>query len=108
MSEFTGRQLAAVFDLNKCLECHTCTLACKLMWTNRSGREYMYWNNVETMPGFGYPKGWRNGTNQTESGAGAGSGRRLQGRYAASGDNRREGQEPGLCDPGREDPGDGG
>lgn len=70
MSEFTGRQLAAVFDLNKCLECHTCTLACKLMWTNRSGREYMYWNNVETMPGFGYPKGWGNETNQTASGEG--------------------------------------
>lgn len=70
MSEFDGRQLISVFDLNKCLECHTCTVACKLMWTNRSGREYMYWNNVESMPGFGYPKGWGSGTNQTADGSG--------------------------------------
>ena len=53
-----GRQLASVFDLNKCIGCHTCTIACKLMWTNRGGREYMYWNNVETKPGKGYPKDW--------------------------------------------------
>ena len=70
MSEFKGKQLVAVFDLNKCLECHTCTVACKLLWTNRSGREYMYWNNVESMPGHGYPKGWGSGTNQTADGAG--------------------------------------
>ena len=69
MSEFKGRQLVAVFDLNKCLECHTCTVACKLLWTNRSGREYMYWNNVESMPGYGYPKGW-GATNQTADGSG--------------------------------------
>ena len=60
MSEFKGRQLVAVFDLNKCLECHTCTVACKLLWTNRTGREYMYWNNVETKPGIGYPRKWEN------------------------------------------------
>ena len=70
MPEFEGRQLAAVFDLNKCLECHTCTVACKLMWTNRSGRDYMYWNSVESMPGYGYPKGWGAGTNQTADGTG--------------------------------------
>ena len=23
------------------------------------GRDYMYWNNVETMPGKGYPKDWQ-------------------------------------------------
>lgn len=27
-------------------------------WTNRSGAEYMYFNNVETKPGIGYPKQW--------------------------------------------------
>jgi len=53
------RQLGYVFDLNKCIGCHTCTMACKQLWTNRSGREYMYWNNVETMPGMGYPKNWQ-------------------------------------------------
>src|SRR4030067_375171 len=52
------RQIAMVIDLNKCLGCQTCTAACKTQWTNRNGREYMYWNNVETMPGKGYPKNW--------------------------------------------------
>ena len=52
------RQLAMVMDLNKCIGCQTCTVACKTQWTNRDGREYMYWNNVETRPGAGYPKGW--------------------------------------------------
>lgn len=53
------RQLAMVMDLNKCIGCHTCTIACKLQWTNRNGREYMYWNNVETQPGEGYPSGYQ-------------------------------------------------
>ncbi len=52
------RQLAMVMDLNKCIGCQTCTVACKTQWTNRNGREYMYWNNVETHPGAGYPKNW--------------------------------------------------
>ncbi len=54
----TSRQLAMVMDLNKCIGCQTCTVACKTQWTNRNGREYMYWNNVETRPGDGYPKKW--------------------------------------------------
>jgi dimethylsulfide dehydrogenase subunit beta len=54
----TTRQLAMVMDLNKCIGCQTCTVACKTQWTNRDGRQYMYWNNVETRPGGGYPKGW--------------------------------------------------
>jgi complex iron-sulfur molybdoenzyme family reductase subunit beta len=52
------RQLAMVMDLNKCIGCQTCTTACKTQWTNRNGREYMYWNNVETHPGTGYPRKW--------------------------------------------------
>jgi complex iron-sulfur molybdoenzyme family reductase subunit beta len=47
-----------VMDLNKCIGCQTCTVACKTQWTYRNGREYMYWNNVETRPGSGYPSGW--------------------------------------------------
>jgi DMSO reductase family type II enzyme iron-sulfur subunit len=47
-----------VMDLNKCIGCQTCTTACKTQWTNRNGREYMYWNNVETKPGKGYPNRW--------------------------------------------------
>ena len=53
-----SRQLAMVMDLNKCIGCQTCTVACKTQWTNRNGREYMYWNNVETRPGTGYPRHW--------------------------------------------------
>jgi complex iron-sulfur molybdoenzyme family reductase subunit beta len=52
------RQLAMVMDLNKCIGCQTCTVACKTQWTNRNGREGMYWNNVETKPGQGFPKKW--------------------------------------------------
>ncbi len=52
------RQLAMVMDLNKCIGCQTCTVSCKTQWTNRDGREYMYWNNVETRPGTGYPRNW--------------------------------------------------
>ncbi|MBL8936277.1 MAG: respiratory nitrate reductase subunit beta [Archangium sp.] len=52
------RQLAMVMDLNKCIGCQTCTVACKTQWTNRNGREGMYWNNVETKPGVGFPRGW--------------------------------------------------
>lgn len=54
------RQLSMVLDLNKCIGCHTCSTACKLMWTNRNGREFMYWNNVETQPGLGYPRDYQN------------------------------------------------
>ena len=44
-----------VFHLDKCIGCHTCSLACKNLWTDRPGTEYMWWNNVETKPGTGYP-----------------------------------------------------
>ncbi|MGH9489956.1 MAG: nitrate reductase subunit beta [Terriglobales bacterium] len=48
-------QMAMVFHLDKCIGCHTCSLACKNIWTDRPGTEYMWWNNVETKPGTGYP-----------------------------------------------------
>jgi nitrate reductase beta subunit len=51
-------QYAMVMDLNKCLGCQTCTIACKKLWTDRDGTGYMYWNNVETRPGLGYPRRW--------------------------------------------------
>jgi nitrate reductase beta subunit len=28
------------------------------VWTDRKGAEYMWWNNVETKPGTGYPTAW--------------------------------------------------
>ena len=52
------RQLAMVLDLNKCIGCQTCSMACKRLWTRDEGREYMWWNTVNTMPGQGTPKGW--------------------------------------------------
>ncbi len=51
-------QLATVFHLDKCLGCHTCSVACKNVWTDRRGAEYMWWNNVETKPGCGFPTRW--------------------------------------------------
>src|SRR3990172_10832915 len=53
-------QMGVVFNLDKCLGCNTCTVACKNVWTNREGAKYMFWNNVETKPGIGYPKEWEN------------------------------------------------
>lgn len=53
-------QLAMVMNLDKCLGCHTCSIPCKNVWTNRSGAEYIWYNNVETKPGIGYPKRWEN------------------------------------------------
>jgi nitrate reductase beta subunit len=47
-----------VFHLDKCIGCHTCSIACKNVWTDRRGTEYMWWNNVETKPGTGYPTKW--------------------------------------------------
>ncbi len=51
-------QVAMVLNLDKCLGCHTCSIPCKNVWTNRAGTEYMWFNNVETKPGVGYPKKW--------------------------------------------------
>ena len=51
-------QVSMVFHLDKCIGCHTCSIACKNVWTDRQGTEYMWWNNVETKPGTGYPTTW--------------------------------------------------
>ncbi|HJZ40002.1 MAG TPA: nitrate reductase subunit beta [Bacteroidales bacterium] len=51
-------QISMVFHLDKCIGCHTCSIACKNVWTDRKGAEYMWWNNVETKPGTGYPLKW--------------------------------------------------
>jgi nitrate reductase / nitrite oxidoreductase, beta subunit len=51
-------QVSMVFHLDKCIGCHTCSIACKNIWTDRKGAESMWWNNVETRPGTGYPTRW--------------------------------------------------
>ncbi|OQW90656.1 MAG: dehydrogenase [Beggiatoa sp. IS2] len=52
------KQVAYIFDINKCIECQTCTIACKTCWTSGKGQEAVFWNNVETKPYGGYPIGW--------------------------------------------------
>src|SRR6187431_244724 len=49
-------QMAMVMNLDKCIGCHTCSVTCKQAWTNRTGTEYVWFNNVETRPGLGYPR----------------------------------------------------
>ncbi|BFM15641.1 nitrate reductase subunit beta [Maricurvus nonylphenolicus] len=65
------RQVAMVLDLNKCLGCHTCSVACKKLWNKDEGTDYTYWNNVETRSagnGAGYPKMWEEIGGRTETG----------------------------------------
>lgn len=69
-----GRQIAMVLDLNKCIGCQACTVACKSLWTDEPGQETMFWNNVETAPGQGYPRRWQ------ESGGGWKEGKVQMGR----------------------------
>ncbi|MEV0052228.1 nitrate reductase subunit beta [Saccharopolyspora shandongensis] len=67
-------QLAMVMNLDKCIGCHTCSVTCKQAWTNRGGVEYVWFNNVETRPGQGYPRTyedqqrWRGGWRLTRGG----------------------------------------
>src|SRR5512139_1237750 len=79
-------QVSMVFHLDKCIGCHTCSLACKNIWTDRKGAEYMWWNNVETKPGTGYPTLWedqekyKGGWEATSKGKGRGLHLKLQNR----------------------------
>jgi nitrate reductase / nitrite oxidoreductase, beta subunit len=67
-------QLGMVMNLDKCIGCHTCSVTCKQAWTNRTGVEYVWFNNVETRPGLGYPRQhedqdkWRGGWERTRRG----------------------------------------
>ncbi|MGD9965760.1 MAG: nitrate reductase subunit beta [Hyphomonadaceae bacterium] len=53
-------QIGMVLNLDKCIGCHTCSVTCKNVWTNREGVEYAWFNNVESKPGVGYPRDWEN------------------------------------------------
>ena len=53
------KQLAWVFDLNKCIGCQTCSVACKVLWNEgEAGTEHQWWMTVNTQPGKGTPKDW--------------------------------------------------
>ena len=53
------RQLAWVFDLNKCIGCQTCSVACKVLWPAEDpGTEQQWWMTVNTQPGLGTPRAW--------------------------------------------------
>jgi nitrate reductase beta subunit len=67
IADGVDHQVAMVMDVNKCIGCQTCTVACKNLWTDREGADYMYWNNVETHPGDGYPRDWENSGGGWES-----------------------------------------
>ncbi len=69
MATTTTRQIAMVLDLNKCIGCQTCTIACKKLWNTDTGTAYAYWNNVETLPGAGYPRNWEETGGRTDAGA---------------------------------------
>ncbi|MCC0007742.1 MAG: hypothetical protein H6876_06410 [Hyphomicrobiaceae bacterium] len=49
-------QYGMLIDINKCLGCHSCTMACKHTWTNGPGQEDMYFNSVSTAPYGKYPR----------------------------------------------------
>lgn len=52
------RQLGMVINLDKCIGCQSCTVACSTHWLNRPGTEMLRYIWVETKPGQGWPKGW--------------------------------------------------
>src|SRR5699024_10886805 len=61
-------QIAMVMNLDKCIGCNTCSVTCETTWTNREGAEYMWFNNVETKPGIGYPKKWEDNEGKYKGG----------------------------------------
>ncbi len=88
---FPDRQFAFVFNINRCIACQTCTMACKSTWTFSKGQEHMWWANVETKPYGGYPQAWdikildlleqADPGGQTWSGAAADDSRQPYGHY---------------------------
>ena len=57
-SKSAGHQVAMVFDLNKCMGCQGCSVACKMLWTRGPGEEHQWWCTANTMPGRGTPRDW--------------------------------------------------
>ncbi|MBW2667300.1 MAG: 4Fe-4S dicluster domain-containing protein [Deltaproteobacteria bacterium] len=54
-----SRQISMVFDLNKCIGCQTCSVACKVLWhRDEPGADEQWWCSVNTLPGRGTPRDW--------------------------------------------------
>ena len=54
-----SRQISFVFDLNKCIGCQTCSVACKVLWHQEEpGADEQWWCSVNTIPGRGTPRDW--------------------------------------------------
>ncbi len=49
-------QISMVMNLDKCIGCHTCSVTCKNVWTNRRGAEYMWFNDVRDETGRRLPE----------------------------------------------------
>jgi len=68
--ESSRRQVATVIDINKCMSCQACVVACKNLWTSREGTGHMRWMSVVTAPGRLYPRDFeRKGGGYDEHGA---------------------------------------
>ncbi|RJP36237.1 MAG: nitrate oxidoreductase subunit beta [Phycisphaerales bacterium] len=90
-----AEQFAFVININRCIGCQTCTMACKSTWTFAKGQEHMWWTNVETKPYGGYPQHWdveilgrleqANPGGQRWSGAPNGNGRSPYGTFDGKG-----------------------
>ncbi len=48
-------QAAMVFDLNKCMGCQTCSVACKVLWTRDKGQGVPVVVHGEHTPGARSP-----------------------------------------------------
>jgi nitrate reductase beta subunit len=90
------RQFAAVFNINRCIGCQTCTGSCKATWTFSRGQEYMWWNNVETKPYGSYPQHWDVKILQMLDEAHQAAGVQAQWDHSQAGDNAPYGVYNGL------------
>lgn len=90
------RQFAAVFNINRCIGCQTCTGSCKATWTFSRGQEYMWWNNVESKPYGSYPQHWDVKVLQKLDEAHQAAGVQAQWDHSQTGDNAPYGVYNGL------------
>ena len=51
-------QVGMVMSLDKGTGCQARARSPARTWTNRPSTEYVWFNDVETKPGVGYPKRW--------------------------------------------------